>query len=242
MQQTLLRNRAGPGMGTGLPKTLLGTYPVRSQARHVPSRLHAVLEVNVDGPQTAQDVVTYLTSQGVEVGPLHNVLRRNPWLQSVSIKQKIKPVLQYLLDYGCTIQDIQIMLVKCPSLFSFQLQDKIIPAVAFLHHTQGMSQHDIRTVIRRFPPVLSYDVKGQLIPQVAYLKSLGVSQEDLPGLILARPQVLSNSIDLVVTYLTKWLGIKRRHVGKLLRTYPIEYALPQMSPPTMDSDDDSSSP
>lgn len=35
-----------------------------------------------------------------------------------------------------------------------------------------------------------YGVKSHLVPHCHYLKSLGIAQEELPQLILARPQVL----------------------------------------------------
>ena len=44
------------------------------------------------------------------------------------------------------------------------------------------------------PQVLGYGVKSWLIPQLAFLKSLGVAEEGLPALVMARPQVLGSNI------------------------------------------------
>jgi hypothetical protein len=44
------------------------------------------------------------------------------------------------------------------------------------------------------PQVLGYGVKSWLIPQLAFLKSLGATEEGLPGLVMARPQVLGSNI------------------------------------------------
>lgn len=45
--------------------------------------------------------------------------------------------------------------------------------------------------------MLGYGVKSWLVPQLAFLGSLGVQQEDLPALVMARPQVLGSNILLV---------------------------------------------
>jgi len=36
------------------------------------------------------------------------------------------------------------------------------------------------------------------------------------------------SIELVITYLRKWLRIERTHVGRLLWSYPLDYSLPRL--------------
>lgn len=41
-----------------------------------------------------------------------------------------------------------------------------------------------------------YGVKSHLVPHCHYLKSLGIAQEELPQLILSRPQVLVSCRDL----------------------------------------------
>mgnify|MGYP001810318967 FL=1 len=41
-----------------------------------------------------------------------------------------------------------------------------------------------------------YGVKSHLVPHCHYLKSLGISEEELPQLILARPQVLVSTLQL----------------------------------------------
>lgn len=41
------------------------------------------------------------------------------------------------------------------------------------------------------------------------------------------------SIELVITYLRKWLRIERTHVGKLLWSYPLDYSLPRLVMPTL---------
>jgi hypothetical protein len=38
-------------------------------------------------------------------------------------------------------------------------------------------------------------VKSHLVPHCHYLKSLGISEEQLPQLILSRPQVLVSNVD-----------------------------------------------
>ena len=39
------------------------------------------------------------------------------------------------------------------------------------------------------------------------------------------------SIELVITYLRKWLRIERSHVGRLLWSYPLDYSLPRLVMP-----------
>jgi hypothetical protein len=39
------------------------------------------------------------------------------------------------------------------------------------------------------------------------------------------------SIELVITYLRKWLRIERTHVGRLLWSYPLDYSLPRLVMP-----------
>jgi hypothetical protein len=65
-------------------------------------------------------------------------------------------------------------------------------------HTTGT--HTTQTHAQRptIPPqVLGYGSKSWLQPQLAFLRSLGVAQEDLPALVMARPQVLGSQILLV---------------------------------------------
>lgn len=39
------------------------------------------------------------------------------------------------------------------------------------------------------------------------------------------------SIELIITYLRKWLRIERTHVGRLLWSYPLDYSLPRLVMP-----------
>jgi hypothetical protein len=52
-------------------------------------------------------------------------------------------------------------------------------------------------------------VKSHLVPHCHYLKSLGISEEELPQLILARPQVLVSSLKLFlnVAKFETWGGV-----------------------------------
>jgi hypothetical protein len=43
--------------------------------------------------------------------------------------------------------------------------------------------------------------------------------------------VQGTSIELVITYLRKWLRIERTHVGRLLWSYPLDYSLPRLVMP-----------
>lgn len=50
-------------------------------------------------------------------------------------------------------------------------------------------------------------------------------------LLLAAHAVQGTSIELVITYLRKWLRIERTHVGRLLWSYPLDYSLPRLVMP-----------
>lgn len=49
-----------------------------------------------------------------------------------------------------------------------------------------------------------------------------------------------SSIELVITYLRKWLRIERTHVGRLLWSYPLDYSLPRLVLPADTAPADSS--
>lgn len=66
-----------------------------------------------------------------------------------------------------------------------------------------LSWAQVRQVVRRFPHVLGLGVKGHLVPHMAYIKSLGVGSEQLPALVIARPQVLGSNIECIVHHLMK---------------------------------------
>lgn len=57
---------------------------------------------------------------------------------------------------------------------------------------------------------------------MAYLQSLG--EADLPGLVRARPAVLGEGIEAVVRFL-QLCRVQRREVHRMLRSYPMEYAM-----------------
>eukprot|EP00775_Hariotina_reticulata_P012471 gene12471-12606_t len=137
-------------------------------------------------------------------------------------------MLELLQSHGLQATDIELMLLRCPRLFTYSVQRQAVPVVEFLQKDLGFDQQQVASTIKRFPHLLGYQVKAHLAPHLHYLKSLGISDEQLPQLILARPHVLGTSIELVITYLRKWLRIERTNVGKLLWTYPFDYSLPRL--------------
>lgn len=149
------------------------------------------------------------------------------------LKDRAQSMLMYLLDMGLPLESVERMWGRCPELVltqHFTLNDKVKPAMAFLLEELNFSREEVLGIITRFPFVLTYGVKSHLRPQVAFLLSLGVSQEELNGLILSRPQVLGAGIDSVVEYLKRSRGIKRHDIGKLLETWPVDYSLPVVLP------------
>jgi hypothetical protein len=103
--------------------------------------------------------------------------RRRPWYPSLITAQ-----LSGHLFYS--------ELCRCPRLFTYNVQRQAVPVVEFLQKELGFDQQQVVSTIKRFPHLLGYQVKAHLAPHLHYLKSLGISDEQLPQLILARPHVL----------------------------------------------------
>lgn len=83
-----------------------------------------------------------------------------------------------------------LLFCRCPRLFTYSVQRQAVPVVEFLQKDLGFDQQQVASTIKRFPHLLGYQVKAHLAPHLHYLKSLGISDEQLPQLILARPHVL----------------------------------------------------
>eukprot|EP00879_Flechtneria_rotunda_P001461 GHRR01001615.1.p1 GENE.GHRR01001615.1~~GHRR01001615.1.p1 ORF type:complete len:299 (+),score=67.87 GHRR01001615.1:181-1077(+) len=140
--------------------------------------------------------------------------------------ERVQALLELLEEQGLQPADVDSMLVKCVTLLSCS-PSNAAAIIEFLLDL-GLSREQVANTIRRFPHITAYGVKSHLVPHSHYLKSLGLSNEELKQLVVLRPHVLGASIELVITYLTKWLRIKRTHVGRLLFSYPLDYSLPKL--------------
>lgn len=100
----------------------------------------------------------------------------------------------------------------------------INPVLTFLRADVGLTTHDVKALVTSFPVVLSYNVKAHLRPTLAYLISLGVSEEIVPQVVLARPLLLGEGLDTLVRFL-RGRGVPRMQVHRLLRSYPLDYRL-----------------
>lgn len=166
---------------------------------------------------------TALLDFGFTEKELSKVLHKAPGIASLS-QTRLEAILQYLLRIVTATKRVRCLVLRHPEALLVSVDLKAKPAVQFLKEV-GLDDPGISSVLTRFPHVLGYGVKSDLIPQMHYLLSLGVTKEDLPGLIEHRPQVLSEYIEPVIRYL-KVLGLKRTDIGQVLETYPIDYSLP----------------
>ncbi|KAF8065514.1 CSC1-like protein [Scenedesmus sp. PABB004] len=170
----------------------------------------------------------FLALRGITLPP--SASSRNPALVcgNSSTVERAADVLAFLEALGLAgSADVELMLTRCPKLLSFNVERGCRPVLDFLRQL-GLSEEEVAGAVKRFPQVLGYDVKAHLVPHAHYLKSLGLSDEQLRGLVVRRPNVLGTGIELVITYLRKWLRVQRTHVGVLLSSYPMDYSLPRL--------------
>lgn len=166
-----------------------------------------------------------MLERGFEQRRVVEVIHRLPTLAELSVDKKIRPALGYLFSLGICLSTIQKMLVKFPELFNYDPNTKMRPVVEFLMREVHLDEDSVCKVLEKFPFVLGYGVKSHLAPHIAYLHSLGVTHEQLPRLVLQRPQVLGEGIESLISYLLA-IGVKRWEVGRLLATYPVDYIIP----------------
>jgi hypothetical protein len=174
----------------------------------------------------------------VSPATMARVLQSCPALSKADVSTRLHRNVMLLQSTGITISDVQSILERNgPSIVGLDSELKVRPVLTWMHEELGLGPSEVGSVIRRFPAVLTYGVKSHLKPHLAYLTSLGLSHEELPGVIVARPYVLGTGIERLVNYLLR-SGVPRGKVGRVLRSYPFEYCIPAVnSSPSLSQND-----
>ncbi|KAG2492781.1 hypothetical protein HYH03_008942 [Edaphochlamys debaryana] len=158
---------------------------------------------------------------GVPTSSIERAERLEPALLDYRL-ERVWPMLDLLLDLGLTGSDLGKVLITNPRVFQLSPEHHARPVVDFLRHDIGLDTQGLRALVTRFPAVLGMNVQGQLRPQLAYLNSLGLCHDTLAELVLSRPLVLGPGIETVTNFLRR-CGVPRAQMGRLIRSYPIDY-------------------
>lgn len=167
--------------------------------------------------------LTFLAQLGFSEREVLKIVEKVPELCTTPVETRLVPLTDYLtglLGSGASLRKI---VLRHPQTLLYSMDRKVRPVVDFLLDL-GLDKGDVAAALVRFPNVLGYSVKGDLTPQVAYLVSLGIRSDEVADLVKRRPQVLGVWIEPVVRHL-KMLGVKRRDIGKMLASFPIDYSV-----------------
>ncbi|GAX83984.1 hypothetical protein CEUSTIGMA_g11409.t1 [Chlamydomonas eustigma] len=194
----------------------------------LPRKRQCTLETNrikiqcllLDDGKFASPVEGFLT--GFQFSPIEvqDLCSIYPEIVRVS-PSKLHQCQYFFGSLGFTTGELKKTILKNPKVLLEDL-DHALDVFRFLEGSLGLSQEELKEVIVRCPYILSYNLQGHIKPQLAYLESLG--EPNLRDLVVCRPEVLSHHIDDVVNFLLL-CRLPRRHVHKLLRSYPMDYSV-----------------
>ncbi|GMH37508.1 hypothetical protein BSKO_05381 [Bryopsis sp. KO-2023] len=195
-------------------------------------QLRAIASSSLSADCGDGESIRYLSSFGFSDDDICKIVTTAPEILALS-RSRVQGVLEFLLGLVASTDKIRSIVLRHPDALLSPLDTKAKPAVEFLYDL-GLDRESVSSILVRYPHVLGHGVKSDLTPQVHYLVSLGVSREAIPALVKERPQVLGECIEPVIRYL-KMLGLKRRDIGKMLASFPIDYSIPVQCPKKTES-------
>ncbi|KAI3888638.1 hypothetical protein MKX03_030915 [Papaver bracteatum] len=138
-------------------------------------------------------VIRFLQSKGIQQKDMGRIFGMCPRILTSNIKADLAPVFKFLShDLNVPSQNYRRVINKNPRLLVSSVRDQLKPTLFYL---QRLGFEDLEALAYQDSILLVSSVENTLLPKLDYLQSIGFSKDDVIGMVLRCPSLLTFSIE-----------------------------------------------
>ncbi|CAN6445280.1 unnamed protein product [Victoria cruziana] len=138
-------------------------------------------------------VVSFLQRKGIQQKDLGRIFGMCPRVLTSDVQNDLNPVFDFLSqELHVPDKNYRKVINKCPRLLVSSVRDQLKPALLYL---QRLGINNNEALAYQDPVLLVSSVENTLIPKIQFLTSLGLCYEDVVGLVVRCPSLLTFSIE-----------------------------------------------
>ncbi|XP_031504436.1 transcription termination factor MTEF1, chloroplastic [Nymphaea colorata] len=138
-------------------------------------------------------IVSFLQRKGIQQKDMARIFGMCPRILTSDIQNDLNPVFEFLSDdLHVPDKSFRKVINKCPRLLVSSVRNQLKPALIYL---QRLGINNNEALAYQDPVLLVSSVENTLIPKIRFLTSLGFCYEDVVGMVVRCPSLLTFSVE-----------------------------------------------
>ncbi|GLJ15685.1 hypothetical protein SUGI_0258020 [Cryptomeria japonica] len=140
--------------------------------------------------------VDYLICLGLPKQVVARMIEKRPYILAYDMEESMKPNVESLLTFGIRKEALPSVIAQYPQILGTTLKPKLFSQQYFFNFNIKVDPVDFGRVVEKMPHIVSLP-QTPILKRVEFLRGRGFSDEDITKMVVACPQLLAISVEVM---------------------------------------------
>eukprot|EP01018_Ginkgo_biloba_P003746 Gb_08960 [translate_table: standard] len=141
-------------------------------------------------------IVDYLVNLGLPKQVLARMFEKRPYILGYNLEETMKRNVESLLSFGVRQECLASVIAQYPQILGLGLKPKLTSQQYFFNFNIKVGPEDFGRVLEKMPQIVSLP-QAPILKRVEFFRGRGFSAEDITNMVVACPQLLALSLELM---------------------------------------------